>query len=327
MLNELHVKSLCGIIYTVENGVNMLDDYHMQLKHSFLEYLKIEKNASEHTVTFYLKDLDSLYAFMQKEHIGSIQDLDQQAIRLFLTDLYEQKLSRRTVSRKISSLRSFFKFLEREKITVSNPFISVVLPKTDHPVPGFLYQAELAKLFEVNDLQDPLGQRDQAILETLYATGIRVSEAEGLQLGAIDFSIGTMLVMGKGNKERYVPFGQYAHIALERYITDGRAKLLLKSQSGTKAVFLNARGGPLTARGIRLILNKMVERAALSIHVHPHKLRHTFATHMLNEGADLRTVQELLGHASLSSTQIYTHVTKDHLRKVYMNSHPRAEDQ
>ncbi|WP_407058287.1 tyrosine-type recombinase/integrase [Tigheibacillus jepli] len=201
------------------------------------------------------------------------------------------------------------------------------MPKMDKPVPGFVYKEELEQLFAANDTSKPLGQRDQALLELLYATGIRVSECQQLKLGDIDFSIGTIFVTGKGRKQRYVPFGSFAQRALENYIDNGRKALLAKSKAVSDVIFLNARGLPLSTRGMRKILDKMVERAALTIHIHPHKLRHTFATHMLNEGADIRTVQEMLGHENLSSTQIYTHVTKDYLRKVYMNSHPRAKSE
>lgn len=293
---------------------------------AFIEYLQIEKNVSPYTVKYYRNDLEIFFGFLTQEAIDNLNDIDQRVVRLFLTHLYDQQLSRRSVSRKLSALRSFYKFMERENQMKTNPFNHITLPKTSIPIPGFLYMEELEKLFEVSDATDPLGQRDQAILETLYATGIRVSECQGLSLADIDFFIGTMFVKGKGRKERYVPFGRFAEIALETYINEGRQNLLEKAGSANNAVFLNARGNPLTTRGIRLVLNKMVERAALTVHVHPHKLRHTFATHMLNEGADLRTVQELLGHESLSSTQIYTHVTKDHLRDVYMNTHPRANN-
>ncbi|WP_405102213.1 tyrosine recombinase XerC [Oceanobacillus sp. FSL H7-0719] len=292
----------------------------------FVEYLQIEKNASPYTIQYYQDDLNAFHQFLQAEGIHHLKEVNQQVVRLFLTQLYDQKLSRRSVSRKISSLRSFYKFIEREDETYTNPFVHIHLPKAEHPVPGFLYKQELEKLFDVNDLTESLGQRDQAILEVLYGTGIRVSECQSLRLSDIDFTVGTLFVRGKGRKERYVPFGRFAEIALETYLNEGRADLQEKAIDSTDIVFLNARGRPLTTRGIRLILNKMVDKAALTVHVHPHKLRHTFATHMLNEGADLRTVQELLGHESLSSTQIYTHITKDHLRDVYMKSHPRAND-
>lgn len=291
---------------------------------TFVEYLQIEKNASPYTVKYYRNDLEIFADFLQSEGISHIANVTYKDVRIFLTSLYEQELSRRSVSRKISTLRSFYRFLERERYVEGNPFVQLHLPKTSKPVPGFLYQEELDKLFEVNDITIPLGQRDQALLEMLYGTGIRVSECQNLRIQDIDFSIGTIFVRGKGRKERYVPFGSFAEIALETYLQEGRNKLLQKSNSDTEFIFLNSRGGHLTTRGIRTILNKIVERASLTVHVHPHKLRHTFATHLLNEGADLRSVQELLGHESLSSTQIYTHVTKDHLREAYMKSHPRA---
>ncbi|HEY4600136.1 MAG TPA: tyrosine recombinase XerC [Cerasibacillus sp.] len=291
----------------------------------FIEYLQIEKNASPFTLKFYTDDLKTFFSFLEEEHIQDLNNLNERDIRIFLTDLYKNQLSRRTVSRILSCLRSFYRFLEREGFVSQNPFIHISLPKPEKKLPSFLYQEELEKLFHVNDLTTPLGQRNQALLELLYATGIRVGECVKLHLNDIDFDIGTIFVTGKGNKERYVPFGTFAADALKRYIEDGRITLLEKAKSKTDCLFLNARGQPLTDRGIRLILNEMVNKTSLTINVYPHKLRHTFATHMLNAGADLRTVQELLGHEHLSTTQIYTHVTKDYLRHVYMNSHPRAK--
>ena len=293
----------------------------------FVEYLQIEKNASPLTVKYYQNDLQNYFNFLYSEGIQSVNDTDDKVVRLYLTTLYDQQLSRRSVSRKVSSMRSFYRFLEREGLLTANPLAQVTLPKLEKTLPGFLYKEELEKLFEANDTTTPTGQRDQAILEILYGTGIRIAECRGLRLSDIDFAIGTILVRGKGFKERYVPFGRFAEIAMETYIQEGRNQLLKNKNEQTDYLFLNARGNPLTERGIRYILNKVVKKAALTVNVHPHKLRHTFATHMLNEGADLRIVQELLGHESLSTTQIYTHVTKDHLRKVYMDSHPRARDE
>ena len=293
-------------------------------KKQFTQYLQIEKNAALNTVVHYEKDLDEYFNFLKREGITNLSEVDTQFARLFLTDLYKRKLSRRTVSRKVSSIRSFYKFLQREKLVERNPFSQVSLPKTTNSLPEFLYEEEMDKLFKVSDLSTALGQRNQALLETLYGTGIRVSECRDLQINHIDFDIGSMFIRGKGQKERYVLFGNYASEALQTYMDDGREELLALSKEKNNHVFVNSRGNPLTTRGIRLILSNIVEKAALTIRIHPHKLRHTFATHLLNEGADLRTVQELLGHENLSSTQIYTHVTKDYLRRVYMNSHPRA---
>ncbi|MEI3610904.1 tyrosine recombinase XerC [Pseudogracilibacillus sp. SO30301A] len=291
---------------------------------NFIQYLEVEKNVSDYTITFYTQDILLFAHFLENEAIRDLSEVDQQTVRVFLTKLYDRKLSRKSVSRTLSCLRSFFSFLEIEQIIEQNPFIHIPLPKQDKHIPSFFYQEELSELFEVSDLATPLGQRDQAVLELIYATGIRVSECEGLTLQNIDFSVGIINVIGKGRKERILPFGQYAQDALQTYIKDGRLKLLSKSSTKTDFVFLNVRGNPITSRGIYYILNQMIKKTSLTVHMHPHKLRHTFATHLLNEGADLRSVQELLGHENLSSTQIYTHVTKDRLRNVYMNSHPRA---
>lgn len=290
-----------------------------------MKYLQIEKNASPYTLKFYTDDLNTFFTFLEEEQIQDLNHLNERYIRIFLTNLYKNQLSRRTVSRILSCLRSFYRFLQREEFVNQNPFMHISLPKSEKKLPSFLYQEELEKLFHVSDMTTPLGQRNQALLELLYATGIRVGECVKIRVSDIDFDIGTVFVTGKGNKERYVPFGSFAATALKTYIEDGRNSLLEKTESQTNCLFLNVRGQPLTDRGIRFILNKMVEKTSLTVNIYPHKLRHTFATHMLNAGADLRTVQELLGHEHLSTTQIYTHVTKDYLRHVYMNSHPRAK--
>jgi len=291
----------------------------------FITYLYVEKNASDYTMTFYKKDIDTFTEFLQSIDVDHFRDVNYYHVRLFLTTLYNRKLSRKTVSRTLSGLRTFYKFLERETLVETNPFVRIPLPKQDKLIPDFFYEEELSELFQVNDLTTPLGQRNQALLELLYATGIRVSECQSLTLDQIDFNFNMLKVIGKGNKERYVPFGQFAEEALSTYINEGRTELLPNHHESLQAVFLNARGTPLTSRGIRYVLEQMIKQTSLTVNIHPHKFRHTFATHMLNEGADLRSVQELLGHENLSTTQIYTHVTKDRLRRVYMNSHPRAK--
>lgn len=302
----------------------MMHDFNEHIK-GFISYLKVERNASPLTISVYEKDLKTFINFIRNEHIKSINQVDQTVVRIYLTTLYEQKLSRTSVSRTLSCLRTFYKYLEKDNIVELNPFVHIPLPKQDKLIPGFFYEEELSELFKVNDLSKPAGQRDQALLEVLYATGIRVSECEALTLQQIDFSLGVINVIGKGRKERFIPFGHYAADALTEYINDGRKKLLSKSGVETDYIFLNARGNPVTARGINYILDKLIERSSLTANMHAHKIRHTFATHLLNEGADLRAVQELLGHDNLSSTQVYTHVTKDRLRAVYMKSHPRAK--
>jgi len=290
----------------------------------FTEYLQIEKNYSEYTIVCYKRDIEEFFDFMEREVIKGISEVTYSDVRLFLTELHTKNYSSRSIARKVSSLRSFYKFLVREKIVSENPFSLTTLPKKEQKIPKFLYPQELECLFLVNDLNTAIGQRNQALIELLYATGIRVSECCQIQINHIDFTLSTILVHGKGNKQRYVPFGSYASEALQRYICDGREELLKRVKNTSKYLFLNFRGNPLTPRGVRNILDDMVEKAALTQKISPHVLRHTFATHMLNEGADMRVVQELLGHSHLSSTQVYTHVTKDRLRQIYLDAHPRA---
>ncbi|TFB23221.1 tyrosine recombinase XerC [Filobacillus milosensis] len=285
--------------------------------------MKVEKNASPITINHYIRDVKQFHDFLKREVIDNLNEINHLNIRLFLTELYDGELSRRSVSRKISSLRSYFNFLELEGTVKQNPFKFVSMPKMKKNIPEFFYEEELVKLFEVEDLTTHLGQRNQAILEVLYATGMRVNELVKLKLSDVDFSLNTVLVFGKGSKERYIPFGSFASHSLNQYINDGRNQLLNKADH-TEYVFLNHRGQPLTDRGVRYVLNEMIKRASLSSTIHPHKLRHTFATHLLNEGADLRTVQDMLGHENLSSTQVYTHVTSDYLQKIYKNAHPRS---
>ncbi|VXB18675.1 site-specific tyrosine recombinase for chromosome partitioning [Bacillus mycoides] len=290
----------------------------------FVGYLQIERNYSKYTITSYQNDLEHFVQFMEREGISSFLDVTYADVRLYLTTLHDQKLARKSVARKVSSLRSLYRFLMREGYQKDNPFALASLPKKELSIPKFLYAEELEELFEVSDTGAPLGQRNQALLELMYATGIRVSECVNLQLTDIDFAVGTILVMGKGKKQRYIPFGSYAQDALITYIENGRKQLAQKTEEQSHMVFLNAKGKPLTDQGVRYVLNELIKKASLTMRISPHMLRHTFATHMLDEGADLRTVQELLGHENLSTTQIYTHVSKERLRSVYMKHHPRA---
>ncbi|WMT27813.1 tyrosine recombinase XerC [Bacillus aerius] len=296
-----------------------------RLVHLFIEYLQIEKNYSALTISGYTEAIEEFVRFMNIQGIDGFEEVSYQDTRIYLTEAYEKGLTRRTISKKVSALRSFYKFLLREQLVKENPFLLVSLPKQDKRIPSFLYEEELKELFTVSDVNTPLGQRNQAILELLYATGMRVSELCSLKESDLDLSMDTVLVHGKGSKQRYVPFGSYAHEALSAYLEDGRQKLKVKGKDRADShVFLNQRGASLTDRGVRFILTELMKKASGTLHIHPHMLRHTFATHLLNEGADLRSVQELLGHSNLSSTQVYTHVSKDSLRKTYMSHHPRA---
>ncbi|HLO12347.1 MAG TPA: tyrosine recombinase XerC [Pseudoneobacillus sp.] len=289
----------------------------------FIEYLQIEKNYSKYTIENYQQDIKEFCMFMTEQSIGVFSNVQYSDARLYLTKLYERKLARKTIARRISSLRSLYKFLLREELIQDNPFSLVAIPKIEKRLPEFFYEEELEQLFNSCEVETPIGQRNKALLELLYATGIRVSECCQIRLKDIDFTYSTVLIHGKGSKDRYMPFGSFASDSLNRYIKDGRTKLLTNNHSHD-FLFVNYRGGAITERGVRNVLNTMFDKTALTGKIHPHMLRHTFATHLLNNGADMRSVQELLGHAYLSSTQVYTHVTNDYLRKTYLNHHPRA---
>lgn len=289
---------------------------------AFMRYVQIEKNFSVHTVREYESDLLDFLKFLHTEGVSSLHEVEYTHARLYITNLYNAQNARTSISRKISSIRSFFRFLNREYGIDDASLRSLYHPKKEERLPSFFYEQELAQLFERNVGTEPKARRNMALLEILYATGIRVSECVTMDLDQIDFQYSILRVMGKGRKERIIPFGQYAHDALTSYIEQARP-VLMKQKNHSK-VFVNMRGGELTARGVRYILSEMIEHASMHTKIYPHMLRHTFATHLLNNGADMRTVQELLGHAHLTSTQVYTHVTKEALRKTYMNTHPRA---
>jgi tyrosine recombinase XerC len=279
----------------------------------FVRYLDIEKNYSPHTILNYQLDLADFQLFLKEQ---TIENVDYLALRKYLAVLKEKSLGARSVARHLSTLRSFFKFLTREGYLKTNPILSLLSPKLDKHLPSFLTEEEVLRLIESSLPKDEMGLRDRAILETIYSTGIRVSELVGLNLEDVDFIGCIIKVMGKGKKERIVPIGDKAVGAIRDYL-DSREK------SGL-AVFLNKRGGRITDRGVRNIVKKYIAIAGIKKGVSPHTLRHSFATHLLNRGADLRSVQELLGHANLSTTQIYTHLTTEKLKGVYDKAHPRA---
>lgn len=299
-----------------------MDEKTLQIRNEYIAYVRLEKNYSVHTVTEYERDVDEFLEFLQIEGIPTIENITYQEARLFASRLYDRELSRASISRKISSVRSFFRFANDRYDINDTAFRLLHHPKKEERLPAFFYVEELDKLFEACLGEKPRDLRDRALLELLYATGIRVSELTSIYLSDIDNDLGIVRVMGKGRKERYVPFGSLAQSAIEQYIEKSRP-LLMKTVKHDR-LFVNLRGGPLTDRGVRHVLDDIVERACMESNVYPHMLRHTFATHLLSAGADMRTVQELLGHSDLSSTQIYTHTTKEHLRRTYMNTHPRA---
>lgn len=282
----------------------------------FVRYLEIEKNYSKHTILNYKLDLRDFKEFLAG---ADIEKVDYLLLRKYLAVLKQKNLAARTVGRRLSALRSFFRFLTREGYLKSNPILSLSSPKLDKHLPSFLTEEEVAKLIEAaftRDQEDEKGLRDRAILEMFYSTGLRISELVGTSIDDIDFISGIVKVMGKGRKERIVPIGDTAIIAIRKY--------LQKRKKQESALFLNKNGRRLSTRGVRGIVGKYIRLTGLRQGVSPHTLRHSFATHLLNRGADLRTVQELLGHANLSTTQIYTHLTTERLKDVYDKAHPRA---
>lgn len=234
---------------------------------------------------------------------------------------------RDSIARRISALRSFYHFLIKREILRKNPTESVYLRTNEKKLPRFFYEQEMVALFAATTGEAPLDRRNAALLELFYATGMRVSEVADLTIAQLDLTLKIILVHGKGNKDRYVPFGEHAKKALTDYLDNVRPELLAKSGQTNDYVFLNNRGGKITSRGITYVLDRIIEKSALSAKIHPHMLRHTFATQMLNNGADLRTVQELLGHSSLSTTQAYTHVTMEHLQHDYQKYFPRNSNE
>lgn len=291
----------------------------------FKQYLAIERRYSSDTVKAYTEDLGLFNTFLQ-ENGGSSSFLlvNRFDVHVFMSYLYDKNYQTSSISRIISSLRSFYRFLEKNGYIEKNPFAYVQLKRHPRALPRFFYEKEMNALFAATEGEEPILIRDKALLETLYGTGMRVSECTGLTVQAIDMGMRAMLLHGKGNKDRYVPFGAYCQKSLEIYFEKVRTPLMAKYQKEHNFVFVNHHGDPLTAAGVTYILKKIVERSSLTTQIHPHELRHTFATHLMNNGADLRAVQELLGHSSLSTTQIYTHVTKEHLQRDYRKYFPRA---
>jgi integrase/recombinase XerC len=304
------------------------------LIHQYLEHLQDERNVSPHTVRAYEGDLLKFLRFLSQDFLGvepdAIRpaDVDPLAVRSFLAAMTRDELGKRSQGRALAAVRSLFRYACREGILAANPAQSVKTPKVPTILPRHLRPGEIENLLEAPAVaaDTPLGLRDRAILEVLYAAGLRVSELVGLDWRDIDLSARVLRVMGKGRKERMVPFGRPAQEALKQWLDVWEE---VRARGGPwgdddDPVLLNFRGGRLTDRSVRNILDRWVDSAAVARGVHPHTLRHTFATHLLENGADLRTIQELLGHSSLSTTQKYTHLEIEHLLGVYRGAHPRA---
>jgi integrase/recombinase XerC len=299
---------------------------------NFMQHLKYERNLSEHTLRNYESDLIQFYNHVApadkegKRREVDVRDIDNLTIRAFMAVLYERRKKKSSIHRKIAALRTFFRFLCREGLLEINPARLVASPRVERKLPNHLSIQEMIAFIETPENDTVLGKRDRAILELLYASGVRVSELVNLNLRDIDFVNQTVRVKGKGRKERIVPFGDHACAALETYL-GVRGELLAEADPehlDPLAVFMNYQGTRITTRSVGRMIDKHVKRCADLHHISPHSLRHSFATHLLDAGADLRTIQELLGHARLSTTQQYTHVSMDRLMEVYDRAHPKA---
>ena len=284
---------------------------------AYTRYLVAEKNLSPYTIRNYRSDLLDFTRYLEEQEEIDPVDADRQSFRRYLGHTRDQGIVTASLTRRASTIRNFYAFLAREGHLPANPLAGVSAPKRERRLPAILTKSDLNALIQSADEQTPQGIRNRAILELMYAAGVRLSEVVGLDLKNVDLSDRTLLVRGKGNKERMVLVGEPAEMALRRYLADARPHL---SDGEGQALFLNRDGGRLSGRSMQQIVKRHALRAGLDVRVHPHLLRHSFATHLLDGGAELRVVQELLGHASASTTQIYTHVTEEQARRVYTQS-------
>ena len=285
---------------------------------NFIEYLKVIKKDSNYTLINYKDDLLELY-----RKYNDLKNIKSDDVSNYLEYLYNNNYSRNTISRKLSAIRSFYNYLVKEDIITSNPFKNIKNPKKSLSLPKYIKNEDLEKMFLVSDKTNPLGQRNNLIIEMLYATGLRVSELVNIKLIDINNYDNTIRIIGKGEKMRIVMFGAFCEDSLNLYLKDGRCKL---DKQKSEYLFLNKNGGKLTDRSVRNIINDIIFKCSIDYHVSPHTLRHTFATDMLNNGADLISVKEMLGHSSLNTTSIYTHVSNAEIKKVYNFAHPRAKE-
>ncbi len=297
---------------------------------SFLSHLALEKRMSPHTVAAYRRDLECLAAFCDRRRHGRWDSLQNAHLRSFAAAEHAGGLSPRSVQRRLSAARTFFGYLQRERRSIHNPALEVRAPKLKKRLPATLDADQMARLLDFR-ADDALSVRDKAIMELFYSSGLRLSELVSLDLAALDLADRTVRVTGKGNKTRIVPIGKQARAALEQWLvhrkqlaSGPRAAQVAAPDPGCTAVFLGRNGRPLSVRSVQLRVAAWARRRGLNVHLHPHMFRHSFATHLLESSADLRAVQELLGHADISTTQVYTHLDFNHLASVYDSAHPRA---
>ncbi|MFI5096409.1 MAG: site-specific tyrosine recombinase XerD [Candidatus Acidiferrales bacterium] len=291
---------------------------------AFLTYVRVEKGLSPNTVSAYRRDLLKFDDFAKKRKL-TLEAISRDDLVDFLASLYRQKLESRTVARHLVTMRNFFRFTLIQELRTEDPSLNLESPKIRRSLPGYLRLEEVEKLLSQPDEKQPAGLRDRAMLEVLYSTGLRVSELVGLRVMDMDRAAGCVRCIGKGNKERIVPIGKKALNLVDRYLRDARPKLIQKGkQANPTALFINRRGGPLSRVGVWKILSAYGRQAGMRRGLTPHMLRHSFATHLLEGGADLRSVQLMLGHSDISTTQIYTHVVEERLKQIYKAHHPRA---
>ncbi len=291
----------------------------------YLNHLKFERNYSDKTIDSYRRDIEKFFRFLAKEDM-KMDEVDPALIRNFLSEELSDSMSKKSCKRRLSALRGFYNYLLKEKIVSINPFLFITSPKLEIKYPHALYREQIQKLFDNNKKRtDEMAPRDEAIIETLYYTGIRASELVSLDVQSINLKERYFRVIGKGNKERIVPFAIECQETIKYYLENLRDKLSRKARRPSPALFLSSKGERLTSRGLEYILKLVEEKSGTYLGLHPHIFRHSFATHLLENGADLRVIQELLGHESINATQVYTHVTLESMKKEYASFHPRAK--
>jgi integrase/recombinase XerC len=290
----------------------------------YQDYLENEKQYSNNTVISYVTDIKSLISFLEQEDLGELRYLTNRIAKFYVTFLYN-RYDPKSIRRKISSVRTLFDYLLEDGAVKDNPFKNIVLPKIDKKLPKFIYEDEMVDFLNHIDIDTPIGLRNKTIFELLYGCGLRVSELTNLKINDLDYVKQEIRVYGKGSVERVVPVHVFAINTVKKYLLESRPILKIKSEIESNYMFINHRGNQLTARGVRDILSREIKKQSSTLNISPHSFRHSFATHLLNNGVDLRIVQELLGHVSLSTTQIYTKISKEKLQDEYNKSHPRAK--
>ncbi|RPA61279.1 site-specific tyrosine recombinase XerD [Aerococcus agrisoli] len=290
----------------------------------FLNTMRVEEGLAENSIISYKQELQRMSVYLERQNIENIQQINQDSILEHLKWMHEENLATSTRSHYVSTLRHFFRYLKLDGEIKDNPMEKISLPKKTQHLPSVLTLEEVDRLLSTPDIAKPLGLRDRTLLETLYSTGMRVSEIIHIQLTDIHLDMGFIQTIGKGNKERIVPIGEVAEEWIQRYIQEGRPKLVKDEVATQNFLFVNNHGKPLSRQGVWKNLKKLVMLANINKDISPHTLRHSFATHLLENGADLRVVQELLGHSDISTTQIYTHIHAQHMKDIYSKAHPRA---